>query len=186
MRRFISAVLAFCLTLVPMSAFAAPTMKVRNNVQLGRNLTVVGSTTLQTPLGRSSVNNSVRTKVIPVFLSPNTGAAADSTVYRELVFPGKAWTLVGATAGCITAPTVGVCTIKALKGSSSGNTMLSTNTFDATSLTANTASPLTLSAISADLSGTATQGLYLEYSAGAQTVDAVGVSVTVTVLVADD
>ncbi len=57
--------------------------------------------------------------------------------------------------------------------------MLSTATLDANTLTANTATAGTLTATGADLGLTAAQGIYAEYSAGAQTVDAIGVEVTI-------
>lgn len=110
--------------------------------------------------------------VIP--LSPNTGAAADSTLYRGVVFPGRAGTVTKITLGCQTAPTVGTNLIKVLKGGSSGNTMLNAATFNANTLVANTATDASLTATAADLTLTAAQPIYAEYSAGAQTVDGIG------------
>jgi hypothetical protein len=112
-------------------------------------------------------------------LSPATGANADSVVYRGIIFPGRAGSVSKITIGCQTPPTVGTDVIKVLKASSSGNTLLSTATFDANTLVANTATTPTLTATTADLAITATQGIYCEYSAGVQTVDAIGISVNI-------
>jgi hypothetical protein len=122
---------------------------------------------------------SAKRQVLVATLSPITGAAADATVYRATLFPGRAGTVTRVTLGCQTAPSVGVDTIKVLKGSSSGNTMLNAATFDANTLVANTATNATLTSTSADLGVTATQPIYCEYSAGTQTVDAIGISAVI-------
>lgn len=108
-----------------------------------------------------------------------TQTCADSTVYSARLFPGRAGVVKAIFFGCKTAPTVGTDTLKVLKGSSSGNTMLSAATFDANTLVADTASAATLTSTTADLALTATQPIYVEYSAGSQTVDAVDLSVTI-------
>lgn len=156
-----------------------------NFVQSEGTQTINGAKTFSTPPtitgGLTAANiqsGSAKRQVMRVSLSPNTGAAADSTVYKALVFPGRAGTVKAITFGCQVAPTVGTDTIKVLKATSAGNTMLNAATFDANTLVANTGAPATLTATGADLGLTATQGIYCEYSAGAQTVDAVDVSVT--------
>lgn len=156
---------------------------VAGNQTIGGTLGVTGAVTLATPLTAANIQSgSAKRQVFTAFLSPNTGAAADSTVYRATIFPGRAGTVTRISFGCQTAPTVGTDTIKVLKGSSAGNTMLNAATFDANTLTANQVSTATLTATSADL-GVAASGagscIYCEYSAGVQTVDAIGVTVTV-------
>jgi len=122
---------------------------------------------------------SAKRQVIKLVLSPNTAAAADSTLYRGLAFPGRAGIVTRVNIGCQVAPTVGTDVIKVLKASSTGATMLSTATFDANTLVANTATLGTLTGTGADLAITATEGIYCEYSAGVQTVDAIDISVTI-------
>lgn len=118
-------------------------------------------------------------QVLRAHLSPNTGAAADSTIYRGTLYFGRAGSVKRIQVGCQTAPIGGTDTIKILKASSSGNTMLNAATFDATTMTNNSCTNATLTSTSADLALTATQGVYCEYSAGVQTTDAIDVSVTV-------
>lgn len=141
-------------------------IKVKSNMHIVKNLSVDGTS----PLKRQSFR---------VALSPNTGAAVDSTVYKGMIFPGYAGVVKKITFGCQVAPSVGTDTIKVLKATSSGNTMLSAASFNANTLVAVTPSAGTLTSTAADLALTAAQGIYVEYSAGVQTVDAIDVSVTV-------
>lgn len=127
-------------------------------------------------------SGSAKREVFVAYLSPNTAAAADGTVYRATIFPGRAGTVKQISFGCQTAPTVGTDTLKVLKGSSAGNTMLSTATVDANTLTANQVLVGTLTATGADLQVTASGAgscIYCEYSAGTQTVDAIGIEATI-------
>lgn len=110
------------------------------------------------------------------------GTAADSTTYRAVLFPGRAGIVKNISFGCVVAPTAGTDTLKVLKGSSGGNTMLNAATYDANTLTANQASVATLTATAADLGVSATganSGIYVEYAAGSQTIDAKDISVTI-------
>lgn len=159
------------------------TLGVTGNTTVGGTLGVTGAVTLTVPLTAANIQTgSAKRQVFVAYLSPNTGAAADGTVYRQTIFPGRAGTVTRISYGAQTAPTVGTDTIKVLKGSSSGNTMLSTATVDANGITANQVTTASLTATSADL-GVAASGagscIYCEYSAGTQTVDAIGVTVTV-------
>jgi hypothetical protein len=126
--------------------------------------------------------DSAKKQCFVVPLSPATGANADSVVYRGMIFPGRPGTVSRVTIGCQTPPTVGTDVIKVLKGSSAGATLLSTATFDANTLVANQGTAMTLTGTPADLgingSG-ANSGIYCEYSAGVQTVDAIGINVTI-------
>ena len=122
---------------------------------------------------------SLKTELIKFDLSPNTGAAADSTVYRDAACPRRAGTITGISIYCQLPPTDGTDVIKILKNGSGGNTLLSTATFDANGLVANTGTTGTLTATGADLALLATDTIYAEYSAGSQTQDAIGVGVVV-------
>jgi hypothetical protein len=149
------------------------------NEAIGGNLTVTGTTTLTTTLTKANVRPNLKRQRVFTLLSPPTAAAVDSTVYRALIPFGRAGTVTGVSWVCQTAPTVGTDTLKVLKGSSAGNTMLSTATVDANGLVANTITNGTLTATGADLIVTATQPVYVEYSAGVQTVDAIGLGVCI-------
>lgn len=160
-----------------------------NIVQTEGTQTINGAKTFSTAPtitgGLTAANiqtGSAKRQVFTAYLSPNTGAAADGTVYRATIFPGRAGTVTRISFGCQTAPTVGTDTLKVLKGSSSGNTMLSTATVDANGLTANQVTTATLTATGADLAIPASGAgscIYCEYSAGTQTVDAIGVTATI-------
>lgn len=153
------------------------------NTAVGGTLNVTGAVTLTAPLTAANIQTgSAKRQVFVAYLSPNTGAAVDSTVYRATIFPGRAGTVTRISSGCQTAPTVGTDTIKVLKGSSAGNTMLNAASFDANTLTANQVTTHTLTGTSADLQIAASGAgscIYCEYSAGVQTVDAIGLEVTV-------
>lgn len=153
---------------------------VTGNATVTGTLGVTGAVSLTVPLTAANIQTgSAKRQLITAILSPNTGAAADSTVYRATLFPGRAGTVKQIVFGCQTAPTVGTDTIKVLKASSAGNTMLNAATFDANTLVANTGTVATLTATGTDLAITALQPIYCEYSAGAQTVDAIGLTVTI-------
>lgn len=156
---------------------------VAGNASVTGTLSVGGAVTFTTPVTAANIQTgSAKRQLLHARLSPPSGDAVDSTVYRALVFPGRAGTVKAITFGCEIAPTVGTDTIKVLKGSSAGNTMLSTASFDANTLTANQGTAGTLTATGADLGVAATganSGIYCEYSAGTQTVDARDVEVTI-------
>lgn len=107
------------------------------------------------------------------------GTLADSTTYRGFLFPGRAGTVTNVVLLAGTVPIGGTNAVKILKASSAGNTMLSAATFDPTTLTNNTGAPMTLTATSADLGLTATQGVYIEWATGVQTTDAINATVSV-------
>lgn len=154
---------------------------VTGNATVSGTLGVTGAATLTVPLTAANINGANKVKIIRIPLAPNTGACADSTLYRGLAFPGRACTVKRVVLGCITPPSVGTDVIKVLKASSAGNTLLSTATYDANSLTANTGTAMTLTSTGADLALTATQGIYAEYSAGTQTVDGIGLEAVIEV-----
>lgn len=157
------------------------------NTTVGGTLGVTGAVTLTVPLTAANIQTgSAKRQLLTYHFASNVadGTAADSTVYRAVLFPGRAATVKNISFGCVVAPTVGTDSIKVLKGSSSGNTMLSAATFDANTLTANQATAATLTATGADLTVAATganSGIYVEYSAGSQTVDAKDLSVTIEI-----
>lgn len=190
MSRFYSLLLVGLLVVLsacPAHAGASLTTKLKNNFEVTGTLKVggasqlVGAVTL--PAGSVTSANiatgAVKREMLTVTLSPSTGACADATVYRGFVFPGRAGIVTKVTLGCQTAPTVGADVIKVLKAATGGNTMLGAATFDANTLVAATAASPALTATAADLALTATQGVYCEYSAGTQTVDAIGITATI-------
>ena len=163
MNRFIAkSLLAFILLLsTTVGAFGADQVTFRNNVKV---------------YGKVVATNGIAGRELLVFdLAPNTGAAVDATTYKQVLFPGRACVVKNITIGCIVPPAGGTCTVKVLKGTSSGNTMLNAASADATALVANTGSVRTLSATAADLALTATQGIYAEYVGAQSTTDAQGV-----------
>lgn len=157
-------------------------LSVSGNTTVGGTLGVTGAVTLTTPLTAANIQTgSAKRELLTYHFAPNvaTGTAADGTTYRALLFPCRAGTVTAAGWGCITAPIGGTSTLKILKASSSGNTMLSTATVDPTTLTNNTFTAATLTGTAADLGVTATQGIYVELVTGTQTTDAVDLSVTI-------
>ena len=134
--------------------------------------TINGAITLGTPLTKANVNDSVKKVFLFARLSPETGAAADSTVYKALIPVGRAFTVTAIKFVAETPPAGGTDTLKVLKGSSSGNTMLNAASFDATTLVANTISAGTLTSTGADLAVNTTTPIYAEYSQGSATTDA--------------
>lgn len=157
------------------------------NVVLGTGTQTLGGTytfsnalTLTSPLTAANIQTgSAKRQLMTAPLSPLTGAAVDTTVYRFTLAPGRAGTVKRINLMCQLPPTVGTDTVKVLKNGSAGNTMLSAASFDANSLTANTATNMTLTATGSDLVLTATDTIYCEYSAGTQTQDAIGVGAVV-------
>lgn len=146
---------------------------------IGGAVTVTGALTTTTTQGKANVKSNLKRIVQVVQLSPNTGAAADSTNYSGWALFGRAGTVTAITLICDTAPTVGTDVFTAKKASASGNTMLSAASYNVNSLTANTAAAMTLTSTTADLGLTAAQGVHLRYAAGTQTVDAINVAVAV-------
>lgn len=152
-------------------------LSVTGNATVGGTLGVTGALSLTVPLTNANIGNAAKRWVVPFSFNAG-GALADSTTYRTWVVPGRAGSVkrIVLIAGT---PTVGgTNTFKVLKGSSSGNTMLSAASYDPVGLTANQASAMTLTATSADLAVAASganSGVYLEYAAGSQSTDAINV-----------
>lgn len=153
-------------------------------VMTAGNQTIAGTKTFSTPPtitgGLTSANiasGSAKRQVQTVRLSPETGAAADATVYRGIISFKKAGTVTGISYGAAVVPTTGTNVIAVEKNSFTGNTML-----NAASVTLNSATigqSATLTATGADLALTAEQVITCEYNAGTQDVDAQQVYVTV-------
>lgn len=187
----VAQVVAMLLAFTPMAFAATETSHSYSNQAIYGNLSVSGTTsltgalTLGTPLAGSNVTNAARRFRITVPLSPVTGAAADSTTYRALIPVGRACTVTGVSFVAQTPPVSGTDTLKALKGSSSGNTLLSAASIDATGLAANTTTNATLTSTAADLAIPATTPIYLEYAQGSAGTDAIGVFGSVEVQVTD-
>lgn len=148
--------------------------------QINGTLTVAGATTLTTPLASSNIASGRSTRnQLRAVLTPSTGAAANSTTYSDVIFPGRAGTVKAIYFGAATAPVGGTETLKVLNGTSSGATMLSTATLDATTLVSGVATVGTLTATPANLAVTATGGIYVSFAAGTQATPAANLSVTI-------
>lgn len=148
--------------------------------------TIAGAKTFSTPPtitgGLTAANiasGSAKRQVAVVRLSPETGACADSTVYRGSAYFGRAGTVTRITYGTGVDPVSGTNVIAIEKGSYSGNTMLSTATVSLNGTTANTGVTAALTSTSADLGLTAAQPVCCEYNAGSQGTDAEQVTVTI-------
>ena len=177
-----SILLASLLALTASTQAWAADIRIKQNTTFTKNLIVTGTTTLQTKLTSANIaSGSAKRILLRAGLSPNVLAAADSTVYKVMLFPGVACTVKAITFGAQVAPIGGTDTLKVLKGGSAGTTMLSTATVNATTLADNTGTAATLTATPANLVLTASQGIYCEYSAGVQTTDAQDVSATVEI-----
>jgi len=150
------------------------------NVAVGGTLGVTGAVTLTTPLTAANIQTgSAKRQTIRALLAPNTSTAANATVYSQSLFFGRAGIVKAVTYATEVDPISGTNTIKVLKASSVGNTMLNAASVSLNGATANTGQVATLTATGADLAVTATQSVYCEYSAGTQGAAAKGVCVTV-------
>lgn len=150
------------------------------NMTVGGTLGVTGAVSLTVPLTAANIQTgSAKRQVLTARLSPETGVAADATVYRGSLYFGRAGTVTRITYGTGVDPVSGTNVIAIEKGSYSGNTMLSTATVSLNGTTANTGVTATLTATSADLALTAAQPVCCEYNAGTQGTDAEQVTVTV-------
>ena len=150
------------------------------------NQTIAGTKTFSTAPtitgGLTAANiqtGSAKRQSIRVPLAPNTGTAANSTVYSGSIWFGRAGTVTRITYGTEVDPVSGTNTIKVLKASSAGNTMLNAASVSLNGATANVGQNATLTGTGADLGLTATQSVYCEYSAGTQGAAAKNVAVTI-------
>ena len=112
-------------------------------------------------------------------LSPETGVAADTTVYRAMICPGRAGSVKRVTYVTHVDPVSGTNVITIQKAAFGGTTMLSTANVSLNGATADTAVQATLTGTGADLAVTAAQCVCAEYNAGTQGTDAEQVSVSV-------
>lgn len=138
-------------------------------------------------LGLSVVTHTANTVTITgrttlnVVLTPTATAAVDGTTYEATLFPGRACIVRKVTFGAVTAPAGDTNTLTVKHASSSGNTMLSTASVSANTLTSGTALAGTLTSTLADRTLTAAQGVHVSYAQGTATTDAKAVTVTVEV-----
>lgn len=147
----------------------------------GSTVAVTGAVSLTVPLTKANVGNQSK-RVIYTYSVANGGTLADSTTYRGWFVPGRAGSITKISVMAGTPPVGGTNTVKVLKGSSSGNTMLSAASYDPTGLTANQAAAMTLTGTAADLAITASganSGAYIEWAAGAQSTDAINAAVSI-------
>lgn len=169
----------------------ASDLSVGGNAAVTGNLAVTGTSaftgaaSFTVPITQANINRAGRRQI--VYFQPGAigGTLADSTTYRSLVAPGRIATVTGVFVVAQTPPAGGTNTVRVLKGSSAGNTMLSAASYDPTALVANTVTPMTLTATGADLTITAAQPIYVEWVSGVQTTDAINAVVGVEFEVAD-
>ncbi|MBX9570905.1 MAG: hypothetical protein K2X77_18570 [Candidatus Obscuribacterales bacterium] len=157
------------------------TLGVTGNATLGGTLAVTGAVTLTVPLTAANINKSAKRQVF-LFRPNNGGTIADGTTYAGFINPGRAGTVTGVSVIAGTPPVGGTNTVKVLRGSSAGNTMLSAASYDPTGLTANQAAAMTLTATGADLAVAASganSGIYVEWVAGTQSTDGVNACIAV-------
>lgn len=200
LRTILTALLAITMVAGPVSAQSANDFKTtfKNGMRVEGGLTVVDSgltvsaggltvssgavavpsLTATTPIVNASIGNGAKRQILQ-FVVNGGGTCADSTTYSCLLVPGRAGIVKAVNFVAATPPVGGTDTLLVKKGSSSGNTMLDAASVDATGLSANTVLAGTLTGTAADLAVTATQPIYVAYSAGAQTTDAVGVTIQV-------
>lgn len=148
------------------------------NATVAGTLGVTGAVTLTSPLTAANIQTgSAKRQLLKAMLSPETGAAADSTTYASLIAFGRAGIVKRITYICAVPPTVGTDTIEVLKNNTT--TLISAATFDANTLVAYTATNATLTATTSDLTLAATDSIRCKYNAGAQTTDAQDVEVII-------
>lgn len=157
------------------------TLGVTGAATLSSTLAVTGAVTLTVPLTAANINKSAKRQVF-LFNVNGGGTLADGTTYKASFVPGRAGTVTGASVFAQTPPVGGTNTVKILRGTSAGNTMLSAASYDPTGLTANQAAAMTLTATGADLAVAASganSAIYVEWVAGTQTTDAINAVIAV-------
>lgn len=154
------------------------TAAITGNTTVGGTLGVTGALSLTVPLTKANANTSIK-RMAGTWQVNAGGTIADGATYRAWIAPGRAATITKVTCLCGTAPIGGTSTVKVLKASSSGNTMLGAASLDPTTLSNNAITAPALTATSADLGLSTTQGAYLEWVAGTQTTDGVNCTVGV-------
>lgn len=111
---------------------------------------------------------------------PQSAALTDSTTYTVVMAPGRAGVVQKISIACRVVPAGATCTMAIKKNN--GNTMLSTATFDLTTLVADTITAGTLTATTADLTLTATDTITCSVVTGATSTDIQAPTVTVEML----
>lgn len=172
MNKLIAFLLALFIATASPALAVAPS-KLKNDLTITGALNVTGAVTLTTKLTAANANASVRRKLIYVPVVGTAGTLADSTTYKFYVPVGEIATLKKVSIIAATPPVGGTNTIKVLKASSSGNTMLGAASFDPTTLVTNVISAPALTATAADQAITAAQGIYVEWATGVQTTDGI-------------
>lgn len=148
--------------------------------------TFSGTNIFSTPLATASVNHAIKSKIFTAKVSPAAGAVAvNGTTYFVFLYPGRAWTVKQIGYATHVDPVSGTNTIKVLKAAANGNTMLNAASVSLNATTIDTDTIATLTATGADLSGTATQPIYCEYTAGTQGAAAKDVTVEVELELTD-
>jgi len=160
---------------------ATGTTHLKSNLDVKGTLGVTGAVTLSTPLTAANIQTgSAKRELLVAKVCPAGGAAtSNATTYFQYLYPSRAGVVKQITYSTNIDPVSGTNTIKVLKATSSGNTMLSTASVSLNGTTINTATVATLTATGADLALTAGQPIYCEYAAGTQGAAAKDVTVTI-------
>lgn len=138
--------------------------------------TIAGAKTFSTPITMASINGAAKKVITTVpFRGLAVQALDDSTVFTQLVTPGRAGVLTQASIAAITPPVGGTNTVAILKNNATA--MLAAN-FDPTSLVTVVASKPALHGTAGNLAFTATDTIAIVWTAGVQTTDAVAPTVT--------
>lgn len=178
--RKVIALLTLVFTLLAIPSAEAKTYVFRGTSRFYDTVTFDATPVITGGLTAANIQTgSAKREVATVRLVPETGTAVDGATYIGFIPFGRAGIVTRIVAICGVAPTVGTDIILVTKNGSAGNTMLGAANFDANTLVANAATALTLTSTAADLALAAADGVYVAYTAGAQTVDAVNVNVTV-------
>lgn len=195
-KKFVIALAYFLLAGLGLKVIAEPITQFDGfNIQPGRvgmladtmQLRSVGGTgiltlayTPDTSVNSTVYLDNVAVETFQAKVSPAGGAAAaNATTYYAYIYPGHAGTVQSIRWATNVNPISGTNTIQVNKGSSAGASMLSTATVSLNGATSGTIQSGTLTATPANLSITATQGIYCAYVAGTQGAAAQDVTVFV-------
>lgn len=190
-KRLLSGVLAGVLGAAVLAApvlsqqYTSFTTKLKNNLWVLGTITTgpVGSIATVVSTTGNANGQVAKAKEFDVNIGPGQ-ALANSTTFSYVVAPGRAGTVTLLSLAALVKPAGGTNTLAIKKNN--GNTMLSTATFDPTTIGANNVSqPLTLTSTAADLTLTATDTITVIYTSGVQTTAAQAPTLTIEMLPTD-
>lgn len=161
----------------------AGTLGVTGAATLGSTLAVTGAITATVPIAAASLNAAGIRKIIVIpFQDFAAAALADDVTYTKLIAPGRAGVIKQISIAAITPPVGGTSTVDVLKNNA---TVCLAAPFDPTGLTTVVASKPALHGTAANYTFTATDTLAVVWTAGTQSTDAIGATVTVELELTD-